>query len=588
MTTLARPLSAGQYPSRLQEAEPPEPNITKEMGDALKSRKEDESIMVLPADKERASVVMDADTYRTKMSTLIETGPYQRLNNNRTDRLTRQLTEKLLTLKRNGDLSEAVYNKIRPRHKQPPRIYGLLKIQKADIPLRPIVSCVNTFAYDLSAYLANILSPLTGNSDFTVTNSAHFVSIISSETVLDNEIMVSFDVESLFTNVSIDGAVQAALRKLENDPSLADRTTLTPAQITDLLTLVMRTTYFQYNGSIYEQQEGAAMRSLVSAVIGNLYMESCEEQAITSLSYKPKIWKRYVDDTFTILDRENVDSFLQHLNLQPLSIRFTMETKSDSKFAFLDTAVSREPDGRLTTSVYKKPTHTDQYLRYDSHQPQSVNAKITKTRKPSTNAEPATEFKSTAVLPYIKGLSEQLRRCLQQQGVRAVFKSETTLRSHLVRPKDAVDSTKQDGVVYRIPCECGKVYIGETGRPMQDRIKEHDRGIRLARTQTSAVAEHTNNTGHYPLWNDVKFIDREPHWYTRRVKEAIHIRLHPNNINRDNGIEIPEASGKQGCQRSKNTTTGELYDSGPLREQQDTETASIEMHQPQLLKTNQS
>ncbi len=89
--------------------------------------------------------------------------------------------------------------------------------------------------------------------------------------------MVSFDVESLFINVPIDGAVQAALRKLENDPSLADRTTLTPAQIADLLTFVLRSTYFQYNGSIYEQQEGAAMGSPVSAVIANLSMESFEE-----------------------------------------------------------------------------------------------------------------------------------------------------------------------------------------------------------------------------------------------------------------------------------------------------------------------
>ena len=48
-------------------------------------------------------------------------------------------------------------------------------------------------------------------------------------------------------------------------------------------------------------------------------------------------------------------------------------------------------------------------------------------------------------------------------------------------------------------------------------------------------------TGHYPLWNEVKFINRDSHWYTRRIKEAIHIRLHPNNINRDSGIEIPEA-----------------------------------------------
>ena len=76
---------------------------------------------------------------------------------------------------------------------------------------------------------------------------------------------------------------------------------------------------------------------------------------------------------------------------------------------------------------------------------------------------------------------------------------------------------------------------------MQDRIKEHDRDIRLAHTQTSAVSEHANETGHFPLWNQVKLIDCDPHRYTRRVKEAIQIRLHSNNINRDNGIEIPEA-----------------------------------------------
>ena len=68
--------------------------------------------------------------------------------------------------------------------------------------------------------------------------------------------------------------------------------------------------------------------------------------------------------------------------------------------------------------------------------------KVTKTRKPTAAAEPAIEFKPTAVLPYIKGLSEQLRRCLQQQGVR-LFKSETTIRSGLVRVKDAVDPAKK-------------------------------------------------------------------------------------------------------------------------------------------------
>ena len=325
------------------------------------------------------------------------------------------------------------------------------------------------------------------------------------------------------------------------------------------------------------------MGSPVSAVIANLYMEDFEEQALTSTPCMPKIWKRYVDDTFTILSRDKVDIFLQHLNSQQPTIRFTMETETNNTIPFLDTLVTRDSDGYLSTSVYRKPTHTDQYLAYDSHHPQSVKRgivkclydrskhlitkpsvvsqekkhlssvlvsngypfsfvkNITKTKKQTATKEPAPEIKSTAVLPYVKGLSEALRRCLQQQGIRTVFRSDTTLRSHLVRPKDTVDPAKQDGVVYKIPCECGKVYIGETGRSMHERIKEHDRDIRLARTQSSGVLEHSNATGHYPLWDEVKFIDRDPHWYTRRVKEAIHIRLHPDNINRDNGIEIPEA-----------------------------------------------
>ena len=69
----------------------------------------------------------------------------------------------------------------------------------------------------------------------------------------------------------------------------------------------------------------------------------------------------------------------------------------------------------------------------------SLLQKITKTRKPNTSAEPTIEFKSTALLPYVKGLSEQFHRCLQQQGIHADSKSETTLRSHLVGPKDALE-----------------------------------------------------------------------------------------------------------------------------------------------------
>ena len=177
----------------LQKAEPPKTNITREMRTALKSLKEDHSIMILPAGKGRASVLLDADNYHNKMTSLIETGPYKTVNKGPTDRLCRKLTDKLLV---NGSLDEKTYRKLRPQHKQPPRIYGLPKIHKPNIPLRPIVSCVNSFAYDLSAYLSDLLSPLTGLTSRTVPNSTSFVQEISSLSIHADETMVSFDVES--------------------------------------------------------------------------------------------------------------------------------------------------------------------------------------------------------------------------------------------------------------------------------------------------------------------------------------------------------------------------------------------------------
>ena len=104
---------------------------------------------------------------------------------------------------------------------------------------------------------------------------------------------------------------------------------------------------------------------------------------------------------------------------------------------------------------------------------------------------------------------------------------------------------------------------------MQDRIKEHDRDIRLARTETSAVSEHGHNTGHKSLCNEVKFFDRDPYYYTRRVKEAFHIRLPPFNVNRDSGIEIPGVDAHdQKPQQQESRTTADGWGSKSLSEQQ--------------------
>ena len=156
--------------------------------------------------------------------------------------------------------------------------------------------------------------------------------------------------------------------------------------------------------------------------------------------------------------------------------------------------------------IINKPSGTTQEKKHPSTvlvangYPPSFLQKVTKTRNSTPERETA-EFKSTVVLPYIKRVSEPLRRHLQQQGICTVFKSDTTLRSRLVRPKDPADPNKQDGVVFKIPCTCGKVYIRDDPCRRNERA---DRDIRLARTQNSAVSEHANGM---PLWNETKFID---------------------------------------------------------------------------------
>ena len=73
-----------------------------------------------------------------------------------------------------------------------------------------------------------------------------------------DELLVSFNMASLFTNVSIREALEVIQRRLQEDDILVERTALLPSSIVELLELCLRSTYFCFNGKFYEQQEGAA------------------------------------------------------------------------------------------------------------------------------------------------------------------------------------------------------------------------------------------------------------------------------------------------------------------------------------------
>ena len=109
------------------------------------------------------------------------------------------------------------------------------------------------------------------------------------------------------------------------------------------------------------------MGSPISPIVANSFMEDLEIKAIRTSNTPPKIW-RFVDDTFTIIKKENRNNFLQHLNSIHPNIKFTCEEmKEDGSMPFLDILITPAEDGSLKTSVYRKQTHTDLYLQWDSH-----------------------------------------------------------------------------------------------------------------------------------------------------------------------------------------------------------------------------
>ena len=161
--------------------------------------------------------------------------------------------------------------------------------------------------------------------------------------------------------------------KLEQDPNLGKRTRLTVGDIMELVEFILTTTYFSSKGNIYQQKKGVAMGSPLSPIAVDLFMEWLEQEAIATAPQhcKSRLWKRYVDDVLEIIKRGEAENLTKHLDqIDPTgSFKFTFEEEKDGSIPFLDTEISRKPDGSLKLSIYRKATHTNQYLQFQSHHP---------------------------------------------------------------------------------------------------------------------------------------------------------------------------------------------------------------------------
>ena len=299
---------------------------------------------------------------------------------------------------------------------------------------------------------------------------------------------------ALFTSLPIDPALKIIKDLLVKDPTLKDRTVIGINDIILLLEFYLKNTYFSFQGQFFEQVEEAAMGSSVSPIVANLYMEYLEQEALSTAPHSLRFWCRFVDDTFVIHKEANKQGFPQHINSVDPVIKFTVEdNKEDGSIPFLDTIIKPEVNGSLSITVYRKPTHTDQYLQWDSHHNLSVKFSVintlshrTKTvcsnpellkqenehlRKALTqckypkwaldkvekrlnrssseaidgvnnqgaNSTPAAtrEVKSKGhiVIPYTQGLCESVKKICSRYGIQTHFKGGSAIKNLLVSPR---------------------------------------------------------------------------------------------------------------------------------------------------------
>ena len=573
--------------SMLSTTKPPKSNIPVEERQALKSLKENKQITILPSDKGRATVILDTEVYEEKAFQLLKNPPFREVQKDPTRRNETRVNNCLKRLLDRKAITKTTYDQLRVpvSGSRPPLFYGTVKIHKPDAPLRPIVSAVGSATYNMAKFISKHLNPYVRNSSSYLVNTRDFIQKLETTTIEDDENLVSFDVKSLFTSVPVDDAIDVINEVLKEDTDFEKRTSVSPQTLMEMLRVCLTATSFQFRSKHYELEDGLAMGSPVSPAVACIFMSKLEERALKTFSQPPSVWYRFVDDIFSIVKRKAREDLLNHLNSQNRSIHFTMEVEECEALPFMDVTVKRVADKQLKTTVYRKQTHTGQYLNFHSNNPDSVKRSVARSlfnrleyvtlgqneqdlesnhivteleansyprpfierekrrakqaSRQKSRSSTTDECKVTASIPYVRGLSEAVSRILRPLKIRTVMRSHQRKWELMHRAKDRLPVDTQPGVVYALGCkDCSKVYVGETGRTAKKRTDEHLRHTMQANTDMSAIAQHVLTTNHSIHWKP-QIVVKESNPKRRKVREALTIhRLGEKAMNQDKGTNI--------------------------------------------------
>ncbi|KXJ18274.1 hypothetical protein AC249_AIPGENE15544 [Exaiptasia diaphana] len=215
-------------------------------------------------------------------------------------------------------------------------LYGLPKTHKEKLAIRPILSATSTYNYALAKWLEVKLKPLSYNR-YSILDIFKFADEIRNKEINQGDILVSYDVTSLFTNVPLDKTISLLVDKAfhNNWFNLEYDLNITKQDLTDLLNAATKDQLFQFDGVLYEQFDGVAMGSPLGPLLANVFMCSIEEQ-LEHDGNMPSYYRRYVDDTLTIMpDVNSANVFLKLLNERYKPLEFTIEFENQHVLPFV-------------------------------------------------------------------------------------------------------------------------------------------------------------------------------------------------------------------------------------------------------------
>ena len=357
----------------LQQPSRPTNNLKPHLSKALKTlRQKKNKLKITRADKGNATVVMTQDQYKDKMMDHLNLDCYDTLKKDPTDSLTRKLDTILKKLLKEHKIDKSFYQSCRTSNPRKPQLYGLPKIHKPRNPIRPIVSFYCAPLSSFHKQFSIILKPLT-ISPLRLKDSLDFVNHLRTDTDPDFSYFCSLDVKSLYTNCDMRQAAKLALDKFRTNPSLLPDNRTIDA-IHTLIHFSLDNSYFEFDNTFYKQVTGGPMGSPLTVALAEIRVTDNEYLAMSSFPYPPKHYKHFVDDGFGhFADRTHAHKFLQQINSLTEDLQYTIEYPSDDgSIPFLDGLI--HPD--RSTSIYRKPTHTNLYAHYSSSSPASTKNSI--------------------------------------------------------------------------------------------------------------------------------------------------------------------------------------------------------------------